>query len=121
MKCHTLDVWRRSKELAVKIYRFEIVGPFSKDLGLIRQIQRAAVSICSNIAEGAERDSFKDSAHFFTIAKGSAAELATQLEIASEVGLLARASAESLIRETEEIAKMLNSLIKSVKAKGSRQ
>ena len=121
MKCHSLEVWKRSKGLAVKIYQSEMQGPFAKNFSLIRQIQRAAVSICSNIAEGAERDSYKDSAHFFTIAKGSAAELATQLEIASEVGLLARASAEPLIRETEEIAKMLNSLIKSVKAKGSRQ
>ncbi|NBT47636.1 MAG: four helix bundle protein [Actinobacteria bacterium] len=117
MKCHTLDVWKRSKELAVRIYKSEMQGPFAKDFSLIRQIQRSAVSICSNIAEGAERGSSKDSAHFYTMAKGSAAELATQLAIAQEIGL----SVEKRILETEEIARMLNSLIKSVKAKGSKQ
>jgi len=119
MKCHTLEVWKRSKELAVKIYQCEMQGPFAKDFSLVRQIQRAAVSICSNIAEGAERESAKDSAHFYTMAKGSSAELATQLEIASEIGLIPEGAVENWILETEEIARMLNSLIKSVKARGS--
>ena len=121
MKCHTLEVWKRSKELAVRIYKAEMQGPFAKDFSLIRQIQRAAVSICSNIAEGAERGSPKDSAHFYTMAKGSTAELATQLQIAQEIGLIVDGSVEKRILETEEIARMLNSLIKSVKAKGSKQ
>jgi len=121
MKCHTLDVWKRSKKLAVEIYKSETQGPFAKNFSLIRQIQRAAVSICSNIAEGAERESAKDSAHFFTMAKGSAAELATQLEIASEIGLIPEVSVKNWIQEAEAIARMLNSLIKSVKTQKSRQ
>lgn len=121
MKCHTLDVWKRSKKLAVEIYKSEMQGPFAKDFGLIRQIQRAAVSICSNIAEGAERESLKDSAHFYTIAKGSAAEVATQLEIASEIELIGKNDFRKWSQETEQIARMLNSLIKSVKARGSKQ
>lgn len=121
MKCHTLEVWERSKELAVKIYKSEMQGPFAKDFCLIRQIQRAAVRICSNIAEGAERESPKDSAHFYTMAKGSAAELATQLGIASEIGLIPDGAVKIWVLETEKIAKMLNSLIKSVKALGSKQ
>jgi len=121
MKCHTLEVWKRSKELAVKIYKSEMQGPFAKDMSLIRQIQRAAVSICSNIAEGAERESTKDSAHFYTMAKGSAAELATQLEIASEIGLIPDGTTKIWALETEKIARMLNSLIKSVKTKQSKQ
>ena len=120
MKCHTLEVWKRSKELAVRIYKSEMQGPLAKDFSLIRQIQRAAVSKCSNIAEGAERESFKDSAHFYTMAKGSAAELATQLQIAQEIGLIGDGSVENRILETEEIARMLNSLIKSVKAKDNK-
>jgi four helix bundle protein len=95
-------------------------GPFAKDFSLIRQIQRAAVSICSNIAEGAERESSKDSSHFYTMAKGSAAELATQLEIASEIELVPLEKAKGWMKEAEEIARMLNSLIQSVKAKGSK-
>jgi four helix bundle protein len=96
-------------------------GPFAKDFSLIRQIQRAAVSICSNIAEGAERNSSKDSAHFYTMAKGFAAELATQHQIAQEIGLIPDGGVEKKILETEEIARMLNSLIRSVKAEGSKQ
>lgn len=119
MKCHTLDVWKRSKELAVKIYKSEMQGPFAKDFSLIRQIQRAAVSICSKFAEGAERKSSKDSSHFYTMAKGSAAELAAQLEIASEIGLVPSEKAKNWAVEAEEIAKMLNSLIKSVKTQKS--
>jgi len=121
MKCHTLEVWKRSKELAVKIYKSEMQGPLAKDMSLPRQIQRAAVSICSNIAEGAERESPKDSAHFYTMAKGSSAELATQLEIASEIGLIPEVSVKNWIQEAEAIARMLNSLIKSVKTQKSRQ
>ena len=121
MKCHSLEVWKRSKSLAITIYKTEFSGAFQKDFSLIRQMQRAAISISSNIAEGAERETAKDAAHFFTMAKGSAAELATQLEIASEIGLISEDSSQALVQETEEIAKMLNSLIKSVKAKGSKQ
>jgi four helix bundle protein len=86
MKCHTLEVWKRSKELAVRIYKSEMQGPFAKDFSLIRQIQRAAVSICSNIAEGAERESFKDSAHLYTMAKGSAAEWARSFKLPRKSG-----------------------------------
>jgi len=121
MKCHTLEVWKRSKELAVMIYKSEMQGPFAKDFSLAKQMQRAAVSICSNLAEGAERETAKDAARFFTMAKGSAAELAAQLEIASEIRLVSCESAHRLIQETEEIARMLNSLIKSVKARGSKK
>jgi len=121
MKCHSLEVWKRSKSLAITIYKTEFSGAFQKDFSLIRQMQRAAISISSNIAEGAERKTAKDAAHFFTMAKGSAAELATQLEIASEIGLVSEDSTQALTQETEEIARMLNSLIKSVKAKKSKQ
>lgn len=121
MKCHSLQVWKRSKSLAIKIYKTEFSGASQKDFSLIRQMQRAAISISSNIAEGAERETAKDAAHFFTMAKGSAAELAAQLEIASEIGLIHNEETKALCMEIETIAKMLNSLIKSVKARNRKQ
>ncbi len=76
-----LMVWKKSKDLAVYIYKLTNTGSFSKDFGLRDQIRRAAVSIPSNIAEGDERDTNKESVRFLYIAKGSLAELLTQLEI----------------------------------------
>lgn len=108
-----LTVWRRSKDLAVKIYRMCREGPLAKDFSLRDQIQRSAVSVCSNIAEGDERESDRDSVRFFLIAKGSLAELATQVEIASEIGYFPSSGASDLLQECQEIARMIGGLIKA--------
>jgi four helix bundle protein len=76
-------------------------------------MQRAAVSVCSNVAEGDERDTDKDAVRFFYIAKGSIAELITQLEIAKDARLIEPGLADRLIKEAEEIGAMLGALIKA--------
>jgi four helix bundle protein len=73
-----LVVWQKAKDLAVIIYRISNKTLLSKDFSLRDQIRRSAVSIASNIAEGDERDTDKESVRFFFIAKGSLAELRTQ-------------------------------------------
>lgn len=83
-----LNVWQKGKELAVQIYGITQKEPFNRDYGFKDQIRRAAVSIPSNIAEGDERGSNKDCVRFFYMAKGSLAELQTQLEIAYAIGYL---------------------------------
>jgi len=108
-----LNVWQKSKSLAVQIYKVTGGGRFAQDFGLRDQMRRAAVSICCNIAEGDERNSNRDSIRFFHIAKGSLAELITQLEIADEIGYLDSDIMKSLLKECEEIGKMLGSLIKA--------
>jgi four helix bundle protein len=109
-----LKVWQRAKELAVDVYAAVKRSPdLAKDFGLRDQMQRAAVSVCSNIAEGDERDTDKDAVRFFYIAKGSVAELITQLEIAKDARLVDSISADALIKEAEEIGAMLGALIKS--------
>jgi four helix bundle protein len=108
-----LNVWQKSKSLAVQIYKITCEGRVAHDFGLRDQMRRAAVSICSNIAEGDERNSNRDSIRFFYIAKGSLAELVTQIEIADEIGYLDSDKVKSLIKESEEIGKMLGSLIKA--------
>ena len=80
-----LEVWKRGCKLAVDVY---LALKDSREFGLRDQMNRAAVSIPSNIAEGAERDSVKEFIHFLHIAKGSAAELRTQIYIAEKIELL---------------------------------
>ena len=76
-------------------------------------MRRSAVSVPSNIAEGDERDTDRDSVRFFYIAKGSLAELITQLEIAGEVGFLTTGQVAPLARECSELGRMLGALIKA--------
>ena len=106
-----LKVWQRSKELAALIYRLTQKGPFTRDYGFRDQIRRAAVSVPSNIAEGDERGSNKDAVRFFYIAKGSLAEIQTQLEIAYEIEYLDNSTFDDLDEKCTVIGKMLGSLI----------
>lgn len=108
-----LIVWQRSKALAVSIYRHTNEGNFVRDYGLRDQIRRAVVSVPSNIAEGDERDTNKESVRFLYIAKGSLAEVIMQLEIAGEIGYLNKEEKEQLLSECNAIGRMLGSLIKS--------
>jgi four helix bundle protein len=108
-----LNVWQLSKKLAVEIYKLTQGDRFSRDFGLCDQIRRAAVSIPSNVAEGDERGTNKDAIRFFYIAKGSLAELQTQLEIAHEIGYIDRTALDAFNEDCTQLAKMLGSLIKA--------
>ena len=108
-----LRVWQLAKELAVKIYRLTQEQEFSKDFGFKDQIQRSAVSISSNIAEGEESGTDKLSIRYFYIAKGSTAELMTQLIIANEIGYLDNNTKNVLVDECDKISAMLSKLIKT--------
>ncbi len=108
-----LLVWQKAKELAVKIYRLVKTQSFSKDFGLRDQIQRAAVSIPANIAEGDELGTDKQSIRHFYIAKGSAAELQTLLIIAQEINYIENDVMEDLVNECRVISVMLLKIIKA--------
>ena len=96
-----LEVWQRACRLVVHIFRsFRACKEFT----LKDQICRAALSIPSNIAEGAERGSAKDFAHFLNISKGSCGELRTQLCIARKLDLLAKGSFDRAVTESKEIS-----------------
>ncbi len=109
-----LDVWKMALDLSVRIYA-EMKQ--CHDYGFKDQICRAAVSIPSNIAEGMERDSQKETSHFLHIAKGSCAELRTQLIIANRIGYLEVCLFEEMLADAESISRMLHGLIKSLKPK----
>jgi four helix bundle protein len=108
-----LRVWQRAKELAVLIYRASETGALARDFGLRDQLRRSAVSIASNIAEGDERDTNRDSVRFLYIAKGSLAELRTQLEIARDIGSLQTTLHADLELKCGELGRMLGALIKA--------
>ena len=89
-----LVAWQKARLLANDVYRITREGPLARDFGLRDQMQRAAVSIASNIAEGFERDTIPDFIHFLFIAKGSAGELRTQLYLALDQQLVGKDVAE---------------------------
>jgi four helix bundle protein len=103
-----LDVWKRASRLCVEVCRALAA---CKDRGLKDQISRAALSIPSNIAEGAERGSDREFARFLRIAKGSAGELRTQLYIAGELGYFSPDDRRKLVDESTQISRMLQGLI----------
>ena len=107
-----LQAWQRSKALAVAIYHLTDSPPFARDFALRDQMRRAAISVCSNLAEGDARQTGKESVQFFFIAKGSLAELSAQLDIAQEVHTLDNSAIAKLTGECEEIAAMIRGLIK---------
>jgi four helix bundle protein len=108
-----LRVWQLAKDLAVNIYKLTQQKDFSKDYGFKDQIQRSSVSIPSNISEGDELETDKQSIRHFYIAKGSSAELLTQLIIGQEIGYINKDDAEKLINDCKVISVMLTKLIRS--------
>jgi len=106
-----LEVWKRSCRLAVEIC---IRLKNCKEYVMKDQMTRAAISIASNIAEGAERGSKAEFVRFLNIAKGSAAELRTQVYIVAKIGaILPDDKVQELISELKELSNMLQGLIKS--------
>lgn len=107
----SLLVWQKAQALAVTVYQFSKSEPLVREFALADQLRRAAISISSNIAEGDERDTDKDAVRFFYIAKGSVAELRTQLDLAKQLGLLSDSDFQGLDHQSDEIARMLRGLI----------
>lgn len=110
-----LKVWVLAKDLTVKIYKLTQNNLFKNDFGFKDQIQRSALSIPSNISEGDELGSDKQSIRFFFIAKGSAAELLTQLIVGAEIGYIEKSESDQLVNECKVISVMLTRLINSRK------
>src|SRR5271154_4345955 len=107
-----LEVWRLGLDLVEIIYRSTAEFPKSEIFGLAAQMRRAAVSIPSNIAEGQARTSSKEFLHFLSIALGSLAELATQLELANRLGYMEAAAA---LARSELLGKKLHCLRTSIR------
>jgi four helix bundle protein len=112
-----LDVWKISMELVKAVYLTTSEFPKQESYGLTSQIQRAAVSIPSNIAEGAARQTKKEFINFLHIAQGSLSELDTQLDISMNLGYLGFAERAQLDELLVRVDKMLTAFIRSLKLK----
>ena len=112
MRCENLDVWKRSCRLSVDIYKYfkEI-----NDYGFKDQITRSSLSIPSNIAEGMEKNYHKEKVRFIEIARGSIAELETQIYIGIEIDYIKKNIGLEWIKILEEISKMLTGLKNNIK------
>jgi four helix bundle protein len=114
-----LIAWQKAKTLALSIYSCTRVFPNYETYGLSSQMQRAAVSISSNIAEGKGRYSQKEFVHFLYLARGSLLELETQLSIAHDLNYLNQSSFAKLESQTEELGRILNGLINRFQTRAS--
>ena len=112
-----LQVWQRSMNLAVELYRTTEEFPQAEIYGLTNQIRRSSVSVASNIAEGHAR-SRGDFARFLQIALGSVAELETQLELANRLGYIVNQDYNRLSDELTVIGRQLNVLYKKIRVDG---
>jgi four helix bundle protein len=112
-----LEVWQKAIDLVGQVYTVSRNFPGEEKFGLISQMQRAAVSIPANIAEGWGRSSTLEYIHFLKIAKGSVLELETHIIIAERLKYLDSSKSKKLISGTNEILRMLSSLITSLKSR----
>ena len=109
-----LTVWKRSHALVLQVYRLTKVLPRSEQFGITSQLQRSAVSVPANIAEGAKRSGRRDYAHFLNVAEVSLAETDYLLLLARDLGLAESDAITPLRQEAEEILRMLSSLRRKV-------
>ncbi len=114
MKCEKLDVWKRACRLSVEIYAH---FKESRDFSFKDQITRSSLSIASNIAEGMEKEYIKENIRFLEIAKGSTAELITQIYIGIEIDYIDKAKGFEWVKESNELLKMLNGLKRNLSTK----
>jgi four helix bundle protein len=112
-----LTAWKKARILTKEVYAATRIGALARDYGLSGQIQRAAVSIMSNIAEGFERGGLAEFQQFLSIAKSSCAELRAQLYVAFDVGYLDQTHFDRLMAPAEEVGRVIGGLRASVERK----
>jgi len=118
-----LEVWKEARRLTNRIYRMTQDAKFSKDFGLRDQIQRAMVSVMSNIAEGFERGGNQEFIQFLYIAKGSCGEVRSQLYVALDRGYIAQEEFSELLKSFKRLSVMISNLVdylKSSRMKGEK-
>ena len=113
-----LQVWQKAMDLVVASYQLTRRLPRNESFGLVTQIQRAAVSIPANIAEGQGRRHLGDYLHHLSVANGSLMELETHLLLTTRLSYLARGEVEPVLKLAEEVGRMLGGLTQKLRSKG---
>lgn len=109
-----LIAWQKARQLTEGVYLMTREAPFARDIGLATQIQRAAVSVMSNIAEGFERGGRREFHQFLSTAKASCAEVRSQLYIARDVGYIDDDTFQRMMAAAEEVGRIVGGLRRSV-------
>ena len=120
-KFEEMEVWQDGRALVTAVYAHASSGEFAKDFGLRDQMQRAAVSICSNVAEGFARRGNKELIKFLWIAKGSAAEVQSLLYNALDIGYITKQVFDSLYSDLNKIQSKLYRLIQVLATDAERK
>lgn len=107
-----LIAWRKAHAFALAVYEQTRTGALSRDWDLSRQSRRASVSVVSNIAEGFERGSRREFAHFLSIARGSAGEARAQLRLARDLGVIDPFAADELLSQALEVSRVVAGLLR---------
>ena len=115
-----LEIWKEARRLTREIYRLTSGSQFSKDFNLRGQIQSAAVSVMSNIAEGFERGGNQEFGHFLYVAKGSCGEVRSQLYVAVDLGYLSTKESVELMNSFKRLSSMIGSLINYLRRSGMK-
>jgi len=105
-----LKVWQKGRELSKEVYQLTSSFPVEEKYGLTAQVRRSVVSICSNLAEGCSRKSYRDKARFTEIAYGSLLEGMNQIILAMDLGYLREENYQDLRARMSEISRMMNAL-----------
>jgi four helix bundle protein len=108
-----LEVWRLAKDLVVKVYKITETFPTEEKFGMVSQMRRASISICSNLAEGSGRHTAKDQSHFYGMAYSSLMEVLNQLLISVELGWISEAGLMTIRRDIETVSLKINALRKA--------
>ena len=116
-----LIAWQKARVLTKEIYQVTRIGEFARDLGLTGQIQRAAVSIMANLAEGFERGKRGEFHQFLSVAKASCAEVRSHLYVALDIGHLDKTNFDRLFTQAEELARIIGGLRVSVEKQRDSQ
>jgi four helix bundle protein len=116
-----LIAWQKARLLTQHVYRVTQQGQYAQDYGLVRQTQRAAVSMMSNVAEGFERGTSGEFHQFLSIAKASCAELRSLLYVAVDTGYLRQQEFQQLFTQAEEIGRIIGGLRASVEERRNLQ
>jgi four helix bundle protein len=114
-----LEVWQLAKKLCISVYGISKKFPSNELYGLTSQINRAAISVASNLAEGSSRTSQKDQAHFSQLAYSSLMEVACQLSIVQELGFVDNEKYAEIRREIEGLSRKINALHRSQKKRAT--
>src|SRR3989344_3964803 len=111
-----LDAWKEGHTLVLQVYELTKKFPRSEAFGLTNQMQRCAVSITSNIAEGFSRNSNKEKLQFYAIAQGSVTELQSQLSLAKDVGYITEEQFKQTDGQSVRVHKIINGLIRYIRS-----